>query len=83
MTIEFNKTTDALVTFYKFDRWYSEERKVFRIKTRIYWAMIATIPFWLVVFNLDKITSLAGLTFYGLFLFSLGFLGAKDYTWEK
>jgi hypothetical protein len=77
MTIEFNKTTDALVTFYKFDRWYSDERKVFRIKTRIYWAMIATIPFWLVVFNLNKITSLAGLTFYGLFLFSLGFLGAK------
>jgi hypothetical protein len=77
MTIEFNKTTDALVTFYKFDRWYSDERKIFRVKTRIYCGMIATIPFWLVVFNLDKITSFTALSFYGLFLFSLGFLGAK------
>jgi hypothetical protein len=77
MTIEFNKTTEALVSFYKFDRWYSDERKVFRIKTRIYWGLLATIPFWLVIFNLDKVNSPVGLAFYGLFMFFLGFLNAK------
>jgi len=77
MTIYFDRTADALVSFYKFDRWYSDERKIFRIKTRISWAIITTIPFWLVVFNIDKTTSFAGLTFYGIFLFSLGYLGAK------
>lgn len=77
MTIEFNKTTEALVSFYKFDRWYSDERKVFRIKTRIYWGLLATIPFWLVIFNLEEVISPVGLAFYGLFMFFLGFLSAK------
>jgi hypothetical protein len=80
MKIELTQTKDDLVSFYQFDRWYSDERKKYRIKTRLTWGAITTIPFWFIIFNADsgKVTSPIGLVIFGLFFFSLGFVGVKQ-----
>jgi len=80
MKIELTQKRDDLVSFYQFDRWYSDERKKYRIKTRLTWGAITTIPFWLIIINADsgKVTSPFGLVIFGLFFFSLGFIGVKQ-----
>ena len=80
MKLELTQTKDDLVSFYQFDRWFSDDRKKYRLKTRLTWGTITTIPFWLIILNSDsgKVTSVAGLVLFGLFFFSLGFIGVKQ-----
>jgi hypothetical protein len=79
MRIELTQTMNDLISFYQFHHWYSDERKNFRIKTRLSWGIITAIPFALIILNVDsgRVTSTFGLVLYGLFFFSLGFIGIK------
>ena len=80
MKIELTQTKDDLVSFYQFHRWYSDEKRNYRIKARLTWGSITTIPFLLTILNSDngRVTSVAGLVLFGLFFFSLGFIGVKQ-----
>jgi hypothetical protein len=79
MKIDLNQTKDDLVSFYQFDRWYSDDKKNYRLKTRLIWGTVTTIPFWLIVLNADSddISSIMGLIILGLFFFFIGFFGVK------
>jgi hypothetical protein len=79
MKIELTQTTDDLVAFYQFDRWYSDDRKRYRLKTKLTSGAIMTVPFWLIVFDVDneKMDSAIGLIVFGFLLFFVGFFGAK------
>lgn len=79
MKIEITQLKEDLIAFYQFDRWYSDEKKSYRIKSRITWGLITAIPLWITIINLGdiQVKSTIGLIFYGLFFFSLGFFGVK------
>lgn len=81
MKLDFQLTESDLHEFYKFNEWYSPDKKRFRLKRRLYLGtLMSSLPFISFIMSAEPFSSpmILNLLFLGLVLFNLGFFGAKQ-----
>lgn len=81
MKLDFNITEYDLHEFYKFNEWYSPDKKRYRLKRRLYLGtLMLSLPFISSLLSAEPFSSpmMMNLLFLGVVLFNLGFFGAKQ-----